>query len=62
MYELIGIMWRHVKVDGVVYPDLRSSRQGAFPAYVGFTRATGASYNVHYIDSLVVAGSLCEGG
>lgn len=51
-----------VSVDGVVYLDLRSSRLGAFPAYVGFTGATGASYNAHYIDSLVVAGSLCEGG
>ncbi len=48
-----------VTVDGVVYLDLSASQLSAFPAYIGFTGATGASYNAHRIDGLVVEGSMC---
>lgn len=48
-----------VTVDGVDALDFSSPRLTGFPAYVGFTGATGASYNAHRIDGLRVAGSLC---
>lgn len=50
-----------VTVDGAVALDLSSPRLTPFPAYVGFTGATGASYNAHRIDGLRVEGAICEG-
>jgi hypothetical protein len=49
-----------VTVDGNVYLDLSAPELVSFPAFVGFTGATGASYNAHRIDGLIVEGSVCE--
>lgn len=47
-------------VDGVRYLDFDSPVSLAFPAYVGFTGATGAATNEQLIDALVVTESVCE--
>lgn len=49
-------------IDGVTYLDFDAPRSLAFPAYVGFTAATGSVTNFHLIDALVVTESVCEGG
>jgi hypothetical protein len=49
-----------VEVDGTTYIDTGIGGLSAFPAYVGFTGATGASTNYHLIDSLEVEAFVCE--
>ncbi len=49
-------------IDGVTYLDFDAPRSLSFPAYVGFTAATGSYTNYHLIDALVVTESVCEGG
>jgi len=49
-----------IAIDGVVYIDETVSGLGSFPAYVGFTGATGAATNYHLIDALEVEGFVCE--
>ena len=49
-----------VEVDGAVYIDQSISGLGAFPAYIGFTGATGSATNWHLIDSLEVEAFVCE--
>jgi hypothetical protein len=51
-----------VKVDGVVYVDTDLDGFTAFPAYVGFTAATGSVTNYHLIDALTVTRYVCEEG
>lgn len=48
-------------IDGVTYLDFDAPRSLTFPAYVGFTAATGSYTNFHLIDALVVTESVCEG-
>lgn len=48
-------------IDGVVYLDFIAPSSLSFPAYVGFTGATGSYTNYHLIDALVVTESVCEG-
>lgn len=50
-----------VSVDGVTYIDQDVAGNFAFPAYVGFTAATGGSTNFHLIDALEVTRYVCEG-
>jgi len=52
--------WMTVSIDGVVYIDQAISQIVAFPAYVGFTAATGSMTNYHLIDSLQVEEFVCE--
>jgi hypothetical protein len=49
-----------VAIDGVSYIDEDISGYFAFPAYVGFTAATGALTNYHLIDALEVTEYVCE--
>jgi hypothetical protein len=49
-----------VRIDGVTYIDAEVPALDAFPAYVGFTAATGAATNYHLIDALEVEGFVCE--
>lgn len=51
-----------VSIDGVTYIDTDLAGFSAFPAYVGFTAATGAATNAHLIDALTVTRSVCEEG
>lgn len=51
-----------VSVDGVTYIDDRFSQLTSFPAYVGFTAATGGSTNFHLVDALQVEEFVCEEG
>jgi hypothetical protein len=46
-------------IDGVTYINTLISGLTDFPAYVGFTAATGGSNNYHLIDSLEVRGTAC---
>jgi hypothetical protein len=48
-----------VEIDGVVYIDQDIAGNYAFPAYVGFTGATGSLTNYHLIDSLIVTEYVC---
>jgi hypothetical protein len=48
-----------VTIDGVIYIDQDISGVYDFPAYVGFTAATGALDHRHLIDSLKVVELLC---
>ena len=41
--------------DGVSYLDQKFDEMESFPAYIGFTAATGADTNVHLVDALEVA-------
>jgi hypothetical protein len=52
--------WMTVAIDGVVYIDQSISQLVSFPAYVGFTAATGSMTNYHLIDSLQVEEFVCE--
>jgi hypothetical protein len=49
-----------VAIDSVVYVDQDVPSLPSFPAYVGFTAATGAATNYHLIDALIVEGFVCE--
>jgi len=49
-----------VAIDGVPYIDQDISGYYDFPAYVGFTAATGGSTNYHLIRSLQVTDYVCE--
>ncbi len=49
-----------VSIDGVTYIDTDLGGFTSFPAYVGFTGATGASTNFHLIDALTVTRYVCE--
>ena len=49
-----------VSIDGTVYIDQDVSGITDFPAYVGFSAATGALTNQHLIDALTVTEYLCE--
>lgn len=53
--------WMTVTVDGVTYIDQAITGLTSFPAYVGFTAATGASTNYHLIDALAVERYVCDG-
>lgn len=54
----------HVTVilDGTTYIDEDMSGTFAFPAYVGFSGATGSLTNYHLIDALTVTEYVCEEG
>ena len=49
-----------VEIDGVAYIDTDISGYFGFPAYVGFTAATGSLTNYHLIDALEVTQYVCE--
>jgi hypothetical protein len=49
-----------VSIDGTVYLDTDLSGFTAFPAYVGFTAATGSLTNYHLIDALTVTRYVCQ--
>jgi hypothetical protein len=49
-----------VVVDGTTYIDQNIAGLANFPAYVGFTAATGGSTQNHRIDSLEVRGTACD--
>ena len=50
-----------VAVDGVTYIDQPIPGITSFPAYVGFTAATGSSTNYHLVDALAVERYVCDG-
>jgi hypothetical protein len=50
-----------VSIDGVTYLDQAVPGNYNFPAYVGFTAATGGSTNYHLIDALTVTEYVCGG-
>ena len=50
----------YVELDGIPYIDQMINGHYSFPAYVGFTAATGSLTNYHLIDSLVVTEMVCE--
>ncbi len=52
--------WMTVSIDGVVYIDQDVPQVTSFPAYVGFTAATGSVTNYHLIDALEVEEFVCE--
>ena len=52
--------WMTVSIDGVTYIDQTVSQLSSFPAYVGFTAATGSLTNFHRIDALEVEEFICD--
>lgn len=48
-----------VDIDGVVYLDQSITGNLNFPAYIGFTAATGSLTNYHRIDALTVTEQVC---
>lgn len=52
--------WLTVEIDGTAYIDQAVSGISNFPAYVGFTAATGSLTNYHLIDALEVEKYVCE--
>ncbi len=52
--------WMRVSIDGTPYIDQNIGGLANFPAYVGFTAATGSMTNYHLIDALLVEGTICE--
>ena len=50
-----------VWLDGELLIDEELPGLTPFDAYIGFTAATGADFNEHSIDSLVVTGDVCDG-
>ena len=52
--------WMTVTIDGTTWLDQTISGLTAFPAYVGFTGATGSLTNDHLIDALEVEKFVCE--
>ena len=51
-----------VALDGVLYLDQDVPGTYAFPAYIGFTAATGQATNAHWVDALTVTRSVCDPG
>lgn len=51
-----------IAVDGVVYIDQDVPGLSTFPAYIGFTAATGSMTNYHLIDALLVEEFVCGEG
>ena len=51
-----------ISIDGVGYIDQDITGTFNFPAYVGFTAATGAATNFHLIDALEVTKYVCTDG
>jgi hypothetical protein len=51
-----------VSIDGTVYIDQDIPGFYAFPAYVGFSAATGGQTNLHLIDALTVTEYVCDEG
>ncbi len=51
-----------ISVDGVVYIDQDVPGLSTFPAYIGFTAATGSVTNYHLIDALLVEEFVCGEG
>lgn len=51
-----------VSIDGVVYIDQDIPGSYAFPAFVGFSAATGGQTNLHLIDALTVTEFVCDEG
>ena len=50
-----------VSIDGTTYIDAATvSGNTSFPAYIGFTGATGAAVNLQLIDELVVTDYACD--
>ena len=50
-----------VSIDGTTYIDaVTVSGNTSFPAYIGFTGATGAAVNLQLIDELVVTDYACD--
>jgi len=49
-----------VTIDGTVYINQLVPELSSFPAYVGFTAATGGATQNHLIDSLEVRGTACD--
>lgn len=49
-----------VSIDGTVYIDQDIPGVYAFPAYVGFSAATGGQTNLHLIDALTVTEFVCD--
>lgn len=49
-----------ILIDGVTYVDQKIPSLRTFPAYIGFTAATGGSTNYHLIDSLKVTEYVCD--
>lgn len=52
--------WMTVVIDDVTYIDQSVPELTSFPAYVGFTAATGAATNYHLVDALEVEGFVCD--
>ena len=52
--------WITVAIDGTTYIDQDVSQLTSFPAYVGFTAATGGATNYHLIDALEVEEFVCD--
>ena len=48
-----------VEIDGTVYLDQNITGNLNFPAYIGFTAATGSLTNYHRIDALTVTEQVC---
>jgi hypothetical protein len=51
-----------VSLDGVLYLDQDVPGNYAFPAYVGFSAATGQATNAHWVDALTVSRLVCDPG
>lgn len=52
--------WLSVDVDGTNYINQDVPELTTFPAYVGFTAATGAATNYHLVDALEVEEFVCD--
>lgn len=53
--------WVQVRLDGETLVDQEVAGWTEFPAYIGFTAATGADTNAHTIRGLTVTGDACDG-
>ena len=60
MSVIVNGTWMTVSIDGAIYIDQDVSGLTAFPAYIGFTGATGSATNFHLIDSLTVEAFVCD--
>ncbi len=58
----VSVVGTHVtvEIDGTTHIDQTVSGLSSFPAYVGFTAATGGSTNHHLIDALQVEQYVCD--
>ena len=52
--------WMTVVIDSTTYIDQDVPELTSFPAYIGFTAATGAATNQHLVDALEVEGFVCD--